>query len=617
MLPQVTSYIDLPVSGSRVTRSGVYEARCKVLPGSTMDLAGKTTADIKRLHYFGNCDTDSYGYKTDLALTRNTPTFQDVYDALYARGGADYPESQLTGLLMVAKRIKEVGFRDNSRRVVVMITDDDFHEAGDYTRDADGQTPPANDGDGVLDVGPDGREGSGEDYPSDNQVKLALQEAKIYPIFFCTLKHLSKWTALKDKWGFGIAVEIKGDSSDLVEAVSQAMKELTGTVTLTKQADPHSLIKTIEPSGGFKNVEPGAYGTSVTFNVTAERIVGKHPHLVETAELFSLGYGSVQVETVGAAALCPAKLESLKAAGRFQVAAAAGSGGWSGWVRNSDARDTDRSAIRSQSSQPDPPFSALHWQRVCRKAKGTSPVGCTKVTLPDLPASWGVPQSECGGGGASSTLVWTEDGDFFNSASSDIKGARAQLSVGDASVGETDYSARVRIVSGFHAGLTFRSSADGRSFYAWVLNANSGRSELWRHHDSSGSSCSERTAITWSVQSLAIKQDTWYTMRVKGTGGSLFTFYVDGVEQGSVHDTTLTAGSYGVYVKKIFSVNPSYCLNRTIYPLGSYAPFIYTHITIFTIFTPTREYVHPLYIVYATIYTPNTPLSTHTLNTTQ
>ena len=68
-----------------------------------------------------------------------------------------------------------------------------------------------------------------------NQVKLALQEAKIYPIFFCTQTHLSKWTALKDKWGFGIAVEIKGDSSDLVEAVSQAMKELTGTVTLTKQ----------------------------------------------------------------------------------------------------------------------------------------------------------------------------------------------------------------------------------------------------------------------------------------------------------------------------------------------------------------------------------------------
>ena len=51
---------------------------------------------------------------------------------------------------------------------------------------------------------------------------------------------------------------------------------------------------------------------------------------------------------MGAAALCPAKLESLKAAGRFQVAAATGSGGWSGWVRNSDARDTDRSAIRSQ-----------------------------------------------------------------------------------------------------------------------------------------------------------------------------------------------------------------------------------------------------------------------------
>ena len=189
---------------------------------------------------------------------------------------------------------------------------------------------------------------------------------------------------------------------------------------------------------------------------------------------------------------------------------------------------------------------------MCRKAKGTSPIGCTKVTLPDLPASWGVPQAECGGGGASSTMVWTEDGDFFNSASSDIKGARAQLSVGDASVGVTDYSARVRIVSGFHAGLTFRSSTNGRSFYAWVLNANSGRSELWRHHDSTGSSCSERTAITWSVQALAIKQDTWYTMRVKGTGGSLFTFYVDGVEQGSVHDTTLTAGSYGVYVKKIF-----------------------------------------------------------------
>ena len=73
-------------------------------------------------------------------------------------------------------------------------------------------------------------------------MKLALQEAKIYPIFFCTQTHLSKWTALKDKWGFGIAVEIKGDSSDLVEAVSQAMKELTGTVTLTKQVNMFQFI---------------------------------------------------------------------------------------------------------------------------------------------------------------------------------------------------------------------------------------------------------------------------------------------------------------------------------------------------------------------------------------
>ena len=136
-----------------------------------MDLAGKTTANYNRAHGFGNCDGDSYGYKTDLALTRNTPTFQDMYDSLRARGGADYPESQLTGLLMIAKRIKEVGFRANSRRVVVMITDDDFHKAGDFHTDADGQSQNANDGDGVLDVGPDGREGTGEDYPSDNQVR--------------------------------------------------------------------------------------------------------------------------------------------------------------------------------------------------------------------------------------------------------------------------------------------------------------------------------------------------------------------------------------------------------------------------------------------------------------
>ena len=170
---------------------------------------------------------------------------------------------------------------------------------------------------------------------------------------------------------------------------------------------------------------------------------------MESAELFSLGYGSVQVETVGARALCPAHLESLKAAGRFKVAAEADSGGWSGWGRNSDARDTDRGAIRTQSSQLDPPFSALHWQRVCRKAKGTTPVGCEKVTLPDLPASWSIPQTACGS-------VWTEDGDFYNSASSDVSGARAQLSIGDASLGVTDYSVQVRITSGFEAGITFR-----------------------------------------------------------------------------------------------------------------------------------------------------------------
>jgi len=222
-------------------------------------------------------------YKTESAITKSRADFQKAMDNLRLGDGNDLPEAQLEALMQVALREKEMGFRKKSRRVVVLSTDANYHKAGDGKK-AGIKTP--NNGDTVLDGKP---AGTGEDYPSIAQVRDALQEAGIVPIFAVTGDQVRNYNKLVDKLGFGVVEKLSRDSSNLVKVVTNGLEEVFSDLTIVPQSDDFGYVKSINPVT-YENVRPGQ---SRTFEVklgTKDPAVSKDRLYLEV-----LGYGETVV----------------------------------------------------------------------------------------------------------------------------------------------------------------------------------------------------------------------------------------------------------------------------------------------------------------------------------
>jgi hypothetical protein len=228
-------------------------------------------------------DSRDFVYKTEEGITKTRADFQKAMDGLEIGNGNDGPEAQLEGLMQVALREKEVGYRKNSRRVVVLSTDAEYHEAGDGKR---GGIRTPNNGDAVLDGKP---AGTGEDYPSIEQVKDALQEAGIVPIFAVTGNQTKTYEKLVDKLGFGTVERLSRDSSNLVKVVTSGLEDIFSDLTMVPQSDDFGYVKSIKPAS-YENVRPGQSRTFEVTLGTKDADAGK-----DRLSLEVLGYGETVV----------------------------------------------------------------------------------------------------------------------------------------------------------------------------------------------------------------------------------------------------------------------------------------------------------------------------------
>ncbi len=223
-------------------------------------------------------------YRMESAITKSRTDFQKAMDDLKIGYGNDVPEAQLEALMQLALREKEIGFRKKSRRVVVLSTDANYHKAGDGKK-AGIKTP--NNGDTVLDGKP---AGTGEDYPSIDQVRDALQEAGIVPIFAVTGNQVRNYKKLVDKLGFGTVERLSRDSSNLVKVVTEGLEEVFSDLTIVPQSDEFGYIKSIKPTT-YENVRPGQ---SRTFEVKLG-ITDLDASQKDRLALEVLGYGETKV----------------------------------------------------------------------------------------------------------------------------------------------------------------------------------------------------------------------------------------------------------------------------------------------------------------------------------
>ncbi len=170
--------------------------------------------------YYGDYQSD-YVYANNLNLTTDQAAFSSALNALVLGSGNDWPESQLEALMQVALHSNEIGFRSGAVKTVVLMTDADYHVAGDG---AEAGITTANNGDGVLDGSP---AGTGEDYPTVPMVAEALQAAGILPIFAVTSDAKSYYVDLVSELGFGSVVDLTSDSSNLVAVITAGINNLT------------------------------------------------------------------------------------------------------------------------------------------------------------------------------------------------------------------------------------------------------------------------------------------------------------------------------------------------------------------------------------------------------
>jgi Ca2+-binding RTX toxin-like protein len=152
-------------------------------------------------------DKGEYVYRTDLAMSSSQTALTNALNTLTIGSGGDTPESQIEALMQAAIRTAEVGYRSDSIRVAVVLTDAPFHMAGDTAY-------VANDGDALTET---------EDYPTLALLKSTLLLGGVVPIFAVTAGNEGTYQDLVDYLGFGTVVTLASDSSNLVAALSEGV----------------------------------------------------------------------------------------------------------------------------------------------------------------------------------------------------------------------------------------------------------------------------------------------------------------------------------------------------------------------------------------------------------
>ncbi|GAB4276642.1 MAG: hypothetical protein Fur0025_01960 [Oscillatoriaceae cyanobacterium] len=223
---------------------------------------------------------DDYVYQLEQKLEANSDQWQSTVENLTIGDGDDDPEAQLEALLQVALRTisgNENGFREGARRVVVISTDNEYHQAGDGLEA--GLTIP-NNGDTVIDFA--------EDYPSLEQVRSALIAADILPVFAVTQDQINTYQNLVDRWGFGKVVQLESDSRNLVGAVTEGLGAVGSEINIFAVDDDFGRIKEILPAKFTGVVE----GQELTFLV---KLKNDGTGGNDNVTLRALGYGDTKV----------------------------------------------------------------------------------------------------------------------------------------------------------------------------------------------------------------------------------------------------------------------------------------------------------------------------------
>ncbi|XP_078543618.1 integrin beta-7 [Lissotriton helveticus] len=169
-----------------------------------------------------------FSFKHVLALTDNATEFEIKVSEQNISGNLDSPEGGFDAIMQAAVCTDQIGWR-NVTRLLVFTSDDTFHMAGDGKL---GGIYFPSDGRCHLDKNGVYEKSNFFDYPSVGHVANILSTSNIQPIFAVTGSILSTYQELSQMIPKSVVGELKEDSSNVIQLISEAYNDLSSTITL-------------------------------------------------------------------------------------------------------------------------------------------------------------------------------------------------------------------------------------------------------------------------------------------------------------------------------------------------------------------------------------------------
>ncbi|XP_067892103.1 integrin beta-2 [Heterodontus francisci] len=233
-----------------------------------------------------------FDFRHVLKLTSDANTFTQQVGKQSISGNLDPPEAGLDAMMQAAVCEEAIGWR-NVTRLLVYTSDDGFHFAGDGKLGAI-LTP----NDGKCHLNQDGfyEDNTKYDYPSIAELASKLSQHNIQPIFAVTSKIMPIYQELSKMIPKSAVGELKDDSSNVVQLITDAYNNLSSTVILTHNTLPDGVRISYISHCGDGDIESDKKGTcsnvkinteiSFTVTITADKCLTKG----ESFEIKPLGF---------------------------------------------------------------------------------------------------------------------------------------------------------------------------------------------------------------------------------------------------------------------------------------------------------------------------------------
>lgn len=176
--------------------------------GASVRFAVTSFVDLPYSPYGSSGD---YTYRVNSGFSTNPASVGATYGRLSIYNGADWPEAQLVALTQVANGNGLV-FRSTASKVAIIFTDADAHIG-----------PPH------VDVA---------------TVKAAITASDMVPIFAVTASYTTYYNGIVSQLGRGAVVTLNSDSSNITDAINDALGGLFGAATVPSTSGSDTLSGT-------------------------------------------------------------------------------------------------------------------------------------------------------------------------------------------------------------------------------------------------------------------------------------------------------------------------------------------------------------------------------------